>query len=228
MKTNINAMLEAELSGYPVYVVINGEYYSMDYGYKTETRNIKNLSELSFDDIKTLLEKDNAFLDKVFNYRVNDADFMVADYLSYFNHYDNNVGRRFCSLSNYDCSYCGTWLSVDENYYTQFLADCVELDSAYCVFSENTKKAIKRAISRVEFWNDCRIGTEDITDDNYNRLNKWINSIIDDAKEELTEFIKQEYDFCTADTDSLTDFVISTITDYSILVDTENWKAYEH
>ena len=177
----------------------------------------KHINELEYEEIKELIINNND-LNRLFF-----EDFLES--VTYWVHDD--VLRFFENVHgvDYEIGYCGSWFTVSECGYTDFIKACVNIiDSGFCLFSDRVAGLVRRAYDRLDFWEWCDI--DSVSENTYFSFYKWFKGIIDAAISEILEFCRFEYDRVD-DIDELTEYVSGNADGFDILINTETWTGEE-
>lgn len=147
------------------------------------------LSELSFDELKELHNKNKFLQDAVydlFNSCVSDDLKEIASYLK------NVTGIRYDLGNIY-----GDYIRVFQESYKQFLEACKELEYNLCVFPEGfSALIIDRLIAKYDFYYDCISGYEDISEKRFEKLERWFESGVENVIQQILNYVDslQDYD----------------------------------
>ena len=175
-----------------------------------EKSAVKKVSELTFEEFKKYAEK-NGYTEDVQKMAWSDADFHAEEILSYFE-YNKAVytssgmeyRKKYCidfeiDGSGYRYSYikpargCGGYIPSDD--LTAVVNALKELNSAMCINSEPITKKIERISERLDFYIDASAGYEDISEEKYDLLDCWINDGIQEALDEVLQYILSDYEY---------------------------------
>ena len=145
---------------------------------------MKKLSELTTEEIRNLLSCNEWMKKQAQEYSEEGAQIVVDEVLKPF---QELRGIR------YNIGYPANYMDIPQEYYKEFLNACENHD--YCgIFTEETARMIERAGKRAYFFTDCLYGYEDISNENYERLEKWIDEIVHAAAIEIVAFCAAEYE----------------------------------
>lgn len=206
-----NQMFEAARVGYPVRVVINGETYNFDFGYDTEPKKIKDFNDLEFDEFCKVWE--------------NSEELRQDAWDSYLDDITDDVWSvaYALNLTDYEFSYCGCRCYVRQGDYKKFLESCVDLQDDCGFFADADFAKIERAAARAEFFADALEGFADISDDKFAKLEKWMDSIVEDICRSICDIFRSEFD-AADDPETLKYWAFEIYTDRcDYLVDVEHF-----
>lgn len=174
----------------------------------------KNINELSFEELEQLLENNSDIKNKVWcDYLDMCGDFLEDSLLYAF---------RKNSGVDYSISYSGVRFSVNSPYYPEFLSDCMAvINSGFVVFSDDTAARIRRAIKKNWLYDsgDCSV-------ENWARFSGWYENTVQAAIEDIRLYCIGEYE-AADDLDTLTDWAFNYYENSNIVVNMEDWTAYE-
>lgn len=205
-----NQMFNAARAGYPVRVVINGETYNFDFGYDTEPEKIKDFNDLSFDEFCKVWDNSEKLRHDAWESYLDD---ITEDVWSI---------AHALNMTDYNLSYCGCWCYVRQGDYKIFLESCVDIQKDCEFFTDADFAKIERAAARAEFFADALEGFADISDDKFAKLEKWMDSIIEDTCRAICDIFRSEFD-AVDDPENLKDWAFEIYTDRcDCLVDIES------
>jgi hypothetical protein len=126
----------------------------------------------------------------------NDAYYQADEILSYFRHYNAATGRRYETLKDYEISYCGAYVKADPKYKKEFLEDCIKCAEVFGIFDtmHNIKNIFNRVIEKIDLYEDAAAGYYDMSDNNFYRLEKWIDKTIDEAAGYIAAYAQEAYE----------------------------------
>ena len=139
---------------------------------------MKRLSELTTEEIKTLLQENKTFKEWAQEYAQESADLNISFIL-----------RPFQDVRgiDYNIGYPGDYFRVSQEYYKEFLRACQE-DDVFHMFSESTQELINRAENKSVFFEDCLYNYIDISDKKWSCLEKWMDEAVHTATNEILQF----------------------------------------
>lgn len=178
----------------------------------------KFIYELDSKELKTLLENNEDIYRKYWRDCLDSIGFWFdSDVLAHF----NSVLNR-----NYEFGYCGCWLNIRECDYKEFIGCCKKIiDSGFCLFSDGVAGLIDRAAGKCDFWDDC-YNWGGVSDNTWDNFSKWFEKIVNAAVDEILEYARAEFDL-PDDIDYLTDYVFNNCECENIVINTDDWTAYE-
>ena len=147
------------------------------------------LSELSFEDAKRLLSGNKWLQTQVYDYSMDCISYDISEiarYLDKVNYIDYSLGGVY-----------GDYIKVNYHYYKEFIDAVRELDKDLCIFPESFNfEKLDRIYNKLSFYDDCNCGYEDISDRQFELLEKWIESGVNDAVKAILNYIDglQDYD----------------------------------
>lgn len=145
---------------------------------------MKMLKELSLEELKSLFSANKHFHNEVEERKMMDADFFADDVLRYF----RDMRYIDYSISGYGYSY----MKVGYQVYKDFLNAVLKAKMDYCI--EVDEEKIERVIAKLDFYDDARCGYEDISDDKFDKLERWIEDCVDTSASAIVEFVKEIYE----------------------------------
>lgn len=157
------------------------------------------INTLSNDELKKVWENNQKLKDEIFQRILDDEYYFVQNEIyGCFRHYDSLNSRETWSMETHESSQC-FYITVKESDYSQFLEDCRNLIKYVATeFTEDNEKMIERLSQKVDFYRDCVEGYEDISDDRFQKLEKWFDKGINDLagalKETVDKYIDSAYD----------------------------------
>lgn len=154
----------------------------------------KLLSELTRDELSALYDANNYIKETIYTRRADDENYYISnEIITYFEHYDNATNRRQFSAF-FDEHYNRTYITVKIDNYVDFIQDCIEFDKKSLGFSDELKPLLKRIAGRAQFFVDCYLGYENISDKKYLLLESWIKEGVNKLIQELQKIINDIYD----------------------------------
>lgn len=125
----------------------------------------------------------------------NDAYYQADEILSYFRHYNEATQKRYETLKDYSIDYCGAYVIANDKYYKEFLKDCIKVAEVFGIFDDmhNIRNIFNRVIDKIDLYEDATTGYYDMSDTNYNRLEKWIETTINEACEYIAQYAQEFY-----------------------------------
>lgn len=145
---------------------------------------MKMLKDLSLEELKELYSANNHFRNEVFERKIADADFFADDVLRCF----RNMRYVDYSISGYGYSY----MKVGYQVYKDFLNAVLKTNKEYCLNIDEAK--IERVISKLDFYDDARCGYEDISDDKFDKLERWIEDCVNSSASAIVDYVKTIYE----------------------------------
>ena len=148
----------------------------------------KLLSELSFEDAKNLLSGNKWMQTQVYEYAmdcISDDISEVCSYLNKVKYIRYNLGDIY-----------GDYIRVDQGYYKDFIQAVKDIDKDLCILDSLNFKKLDRIEKKLDFYDDCISGYEDISDRQFELLEHWIESGIEESKKAILDYIDnlQDYD----------------------------------
>ena len=150
---------------------------------------MKRLDELTPAEVNSLLSV-NKWLRKQAEERAEEnAGILVEEILAPF--------RTMCAV-DYNIGYPADYFNIGYNGYKDFLYACIEHDYIELLFGDFFPQ-IERAAERAQFFENCLYDYEDISAQNYDRLETWISKTVETAARCIVDACKQEYIYATTD-----------------------------
>lgn len=181
---------------------------------KGEKTMEKNINELTFEELEQLFENNLDIRNKVWSDYLDMCGDLLED--SFLYAFRKNRGV------DYSISYSGVRFSVNSPYYPEFLSDCMTIiNSGFVVFSDDTAERIRRAIKKNWLYD-----SGDCSEENWARFSGWYENIVRAAIEDIRSYCIGEYE-AADDLDTLTDWAFNYYENSNIVVNMEDWTAYE-
>ena len=150
---------------------------------------MKKLNELTNDELFNLFEKNAWLREKMCSFCEESVNDYISDYLYGFrkiNGLEYSIGYNdYFTFNGYRAGVQG---------YEDFIYACMEVQRSYCLFSDKTETLLKRINAKLELYTEAWQGYRDISDKNYERLEKWIDKGIETLCNEILSFCKDIYD----------------------------------
>ena len=153
---------------------------------------MENMKKLTANNAAEVFKNNAAFRGRIWEEALDDIYYQVDEVFSYFRHYNEGRGR-FETLKNYEVDYCRAQVDADTNHLKEFLDDCIEVQQALVPFNDDLYKKITRAAARVEFYTDAACGYEDISDEKFNNLEKWLLDIVKETERAIALYAQDYY-----------------------------------
>lgn len=140
------------------------------------------LSELSFEDAKSLLKNNKWLQDTLYSYAMDCISYDISEIAK---HLDQVKHIRYEIGNLYD-----DYIRINMEYYKEFLEVAAELDNIYCILSNETLyNKVQRMINKFDFFYDCLTGYEDISDSRFEKLNRWYDSGVDEVIKTILNYV---------------------------------------
>lgn len=139
-------------------------------------KQVKKLSALDINELSALLDHNSDIKDKMLYRCLDSVYYFFEDITSYL---------RDIRAIDWNFGYPGSYMTVREEGYSDFLQACEKLQRVFGFFPDDIYKNIERAAAKISFYIDCSNGYEDISDTRYMQLEKWLKSVIDAAAHEI-------------------------------------------
>ena len=150
---------------------------------KERENRMKKLNELTPEEVKNLLTVNKWFRDQAQEYAQESTNIFVSDILRPF---------RDVRGIDYNIGYPGNYFTVSQEYYKEFLTVCEEHPEKDWIFGDILNNAIERAGNRIYFFEDCLFGYNDISEKNWEHLEKWIDGIVEKAARAIVHACNEE------------------------------------
>lgn len=144
---------------------------------------MKKLTELTPEELKTLFHNNKHLQQVVLNYSQDDIFMYIGDILKPF---EKMHGVDY-SISNYN-----DYFTVKENAFCDFLEGVEEMQTAYCILSDDTFKQVTRALKKADFYTDILEGYQEVTNKTYNNLFKWFSGIVHIVTSEILKHCQDD------------------------------------
>ena len=144
---------------------------------------MKKLSELTIEEVRSLLASNKWMKERAEEWAQESAEIVVSDILRPFN--------RMHGV-DYNIGYPADRFEVGYPAYKEFLFACSEHEYKEWIFGDMLAK-IERATDRVHFFENCLYDYEDISAANYDRLEKWLSDIVEEAARAIVYACNEEY-----------------------------------
>ena len=149
----------------------------------------KLLSTLNTEELKTLFSKNNHLQQVIYDYACEDANIYFDDIASIFSYTDYRTGKKeTCRSAFFDSDAYGRYY-VKINNTEEFLEACEKLQRDYEFITDGAEVLIPRLLSKVAFYEDCCCGYEDISDSQFEKLEKWMQAGLEKIKKSLEKYI---------------------------------------
>ena len=178
----LSQITKALEDGQTITAIINGEYYDIE----QDAPKLRTLAELTPEELGTLYEKS----DKLKQIAQEQADFdaeVLTDDIFYSL---RNIKGIDYEISAYGYSY----MKVKPSAYEAFLDACEGIAHDFCIFTPEQAEQIKRAKARASFYYEAVNGYEDISDDKFDMLDKWITGIVEATASAIVREIVDIYE----------------------------------
>lgn len=144
------------------------------------------LNELTFDELKALFDKNHWLREEAKEWQ----DRMNNEYLDDIAGYLRNIkGLDFSIGYDRDAHVTASANCLNE-YLEALKALCLEL----CFFDPETEKLINRLADKVRFYQYCVWGYEDISEEQFQKLDTWFESGLEEIESEI---VSKTYDIAT-------------------------------
>ena len=169
---------------------------------------MRSIADLSFYEMRDLLERNGMIRDMVWSSYTDYIGEMVdGDVLWAFEHRTKKGTRYTC---DYEVGYCGARMHVAQKDYAEFVNDCLELESSGIeLFFEGTAEKLKSLREKADDFECGLNGTSDVTDEEWNKLEKEFDDGIDTAVGEILQYCRDEFN-AADDADSLADYACTS------------------
>lgn len=145
----------------------------------------KLLKDLTQEEVLQLLNVNRKFREMVTDYATDGANLQAGEILKPF----ERVRGINYSLSVYGYSY----FEVGMIAFKTFLNGCMEISKNYGTFNESQVVRLERALTRVDFYDDCLTGYIDISETQFDKLDTWLTGIVDDLRETIKDEVIKIY-----------------------------------
>ena len=142
----------------------------------------KLLSEIDFDEAVKLHKNNKWLQDKVYNY-----------FITCLNYDLDEVARHFDKVKHIRYEFgniYGDYIKVNQADYGDFLEAVKVLDTNFCIFSDSFNyDKFERMINKFDFFLDCVLGYTDISDKQFEKLEQWFESGIEETKKAVLDYV---------------------------------------
>lgn len=153
----------------------------------------KLLSALSYEELKELLQQNNFLRDEIYKYAMDCIGLEISDIARYL---DKVKSIRY-ELGN---ACYGDYIKIHTEYYDQFLSACENLQKDYCIFPESFNfNKFERMQAKFDFYYDCVVGYQDISDKQFELLEKWFESGIQEIIDMILDYVDGLQDYSELD-----------------------------
>lgn len=149
----------------------------------------KLLNELTNEELKELYKVNNFLQEQASETAADNVQFWLDDILHYFR------GTK----AEYNIGYPGNYFHFNDtwagyNDYKSFFEALETVKNTFCVFSEKTAAKIERAGKKIDFYLESIFGYEDISEENSERITKYIDGLFKTASDEILQFLVSDYE----------------------------------
>ena len=145
--------------------------------------NKRLLSELTTEEAEALFYKNSKLRELASEQAQESESFWLDEYLQPF--------QNIRGLS-YNIGYPATFMTVRESAYKDFLEAADNAQAMFCLFNPETAAKLERAAARIDLYDEASAGYYDMSDKQFEKLEKWLANIIESAAAELVTRLAEE------------------------------------
>lgn len=146
-----------------------------------ELKPVKKLSDCTGEELVSIMENNSFVREECEKRAVENMDFWwsIDEYLRYICKVPG-IDYNFGYPGNYMC-----FRAYEKDHYREFFEACLKTQKDYGLFSDETAAKIDRAYKKIEFWEDCVYGYEEISDSRLNHLEGFLKNTFEEAKNSI-------------------------------------------
>jgi hypothetical protein len=190
----------------------------------------RKIIDLSKEELRKVWDKNEKLRTRVFDSMNDDIiNFYLEEKLSCFNHSPKGTIQPSAFSVSYELDYSGYY-----NYFTiknriQFIEDLKDCQRDYCILPDNEydEKLLNKLVEKQELLDDYY---NNLSDKNYNRLEKWLDNHFDKLEAAVYKELRSEFDILNNENDLFEWFYeceIDNMNTDGFYID-DNYNLYEH
>ena len=153
---------------------------------------MRSVNDLSHEEIGKLLDANQSIHNMVWEAYLDQTDEMVRDSVLWAFEHKGNRGVWYSC--DYEISYNGAWMVVQQCRYGVFIEDCLRIQEECTVFKDSTMELLKKLKGKSEEFADGLDGWSDLSDTEWNALEKEFDDGVDTIINEILKYCRSEYD----------------------------------